>query len=994
MNFGRIINADCVNLPSPPDPRCEDAAFALSNPDVCPVAPQLVIKPAVGLICALGSVQLRAFLIQNNKEIDVTDQTIFRTSDGSIALVGAASGNATGLTPGNVTISAAYQDKTAFAKLTVIAPSDTGDCCGQISTAFMVLVDNSRSQSQSFSGSYSTKLIYSKAAAVRFINEVNVTKDIVGLIVFSDDAGTVLQSPTIDKAAVAALAGNISQSQNLTEFYDALNSAVTELQSATADQKVIVLISDGVDQTQSYLNGNNPIALLSDFKAQGGIVICLGVRAHDRGYNLLESLSTGGFFLNAYEATQQATLDYFSGMKGYICGGNCTPDGDSVEHKGALNYTGFINWDVIGGTVDLQGNGFFDFIPGNGLYVDMAGSTPSTTGKLQSKTPFNLTKDSQYRVAIDLSGNQREEKTPDSVRLRVFYLNAGNPVYLIDQKIVINDFAQPFQTYAFSFTAQADVDAYISIQQEDQPSDGDARIGLFLGRVKFDNTTNLENLLDDNFDAENPVYVPPKCGSGYYAGHSYEGYDCYGIGCLETPPPIQLEDPNQLPDIEAGFTPPTTYTSSKQACASCPSGSINVSPETIIPKMTANNAPSGLAFATNTGPSGPNPVAPFLAFDQTPGVFTPATDIWFGVSSPCTLGYKFASAVAVPIYRIKAPEDAQYNVPGAWTFEGSNDGLNYTVLDTQSGISWFYGETKTFQITNSTAYQYYRLNISAAANGSTASAVAVDEFELSLSAQSQVCKTATAESTISQADADNKAYAAALALANAELNCVTQYTSTEQYTATCPVGSVGQSVTKSASATSLVSQADADAQALAAAKAAAEAELDCGGSNNTQKITITDSTGQPAAASPYPSVKHLSGLTGHITKVTCTITGFTHTSAFDVAFLLRSPSGTCVLLMLNCGGHLSASNLTIIFDDAAATALSAPGPLTSGTFKPNQNGPQFPFPAPVEANPYQTALSAFIGEDANGSWSLWVCDSRQLDIGQIASGWNITITSA
>src|SRR5579862_1829881 len=40
---------------------------------------------------------------------------------------------------------------------------------------------------------------------------------------------------------------------------------------------------------------------------------------------------------------------------------------------GQLNYTGFDNWNVSG-AVDLIGNGFFDFYPGNGLYVDMNGS--------------------------------------------------------------------------------------------------------------------------------------------------------------------------------------------------------------------------------------------------------------------------------------------------------------------------------------------------------------------------------------------------------------------------------------------------------------------------------------------------------------------------------------------------------------------------------------------------------------------------------------------
>ena len=41
-----------------------------------------------------------------------------------------------------------------------------------------------------------------------------------------------------------------------------------------------------------------------------------------------------------------------------------------------LNYTSFvIGWAVSDGTVDLIGNGFFDFYPSNGKYVDLDGSS-------------------------------------------------------------------------------------------------------------------------------------------------------------------------------------------------------------------------------------------------------------------------------------------------------------------------------------------------------------------------------------------------------------------------------------------------------------------------------------------------------------------------------------------------------------------------------------------------------------------------------------------
>ena len=71
---------------------------------------------------------------------------------------------------------------------------------------------------------------------------------------------------------------------------------------------------------------------------------------------------------------------------------------------GALNYNGFANWSVSGGTVDLIGNGFFDFYPGNGLYVDLDGST-AAAGTLTSSS-FSLGPGS-YSFTFLLGGSQR-----------------------------------------------------------------------------------------------------------------------------------------------------------------------------------------------------------------------------------------------------------------------------------------------------------------------------------------------------------------------------------------------------------------------------------------------------------------------------------------------------------------------------------------------------------------------------------------------------------
>ena len=72
--------------------------------------------------------------------------------------------------------------------------------------------------------------------------------------------------------------------------------------------------------------------------------------------------------------------------------------------NGALSYTGFANWTISNGTVDLIGNGFFDFLPGHGLYVDLDGST-SNAGLMTSES-ISLPSAGSYSLVFYLAGNQ------------------------------------------------------------------------------------------------------------------------------------------------------------------------------------------------------------------------------------------------------------------------------------------------------------------------------------------------------------------------------------------------------------------------------------------------------------------------------------------------------------------------------------------------------------------------------------------------------------
>jgi hypothetical protein len=983
--FGRITKHDCLDgttdggsggeTPGGGDPRCQDPAFALANPDICgsSITPHLVIKPGTAISCALGSIQFKAFLVTNGVEQDVSTDSVWATSDAAIALVGAGSGNATGIAGGEATISAVYGDYSATALMTVFAETD---CCSSRQVAMMLLVDNSRSMTQYFSADYATRLDYAKAAAVRFANEVNETKDLVGLLSFNEALVTPIDSPTADKDTVAADVATIGPTQETTAFYDALVSAIADLDASTADFKVLILLSDGEDTSEAakngYIGSNSPVTLLQNFKDNGGVVMCLGCRASGSGFARLSLFSTGGFFVNGYAATAADALDYLSGLKGYVCAGNCTPAGDVIQGEGHLNYNynySFINWDVEDGFVDLIGNGFFDFLPGNGLYVDLAGSSGPTVpnGRMVSKTPFSLVAGESYRLSVTLAGNQREAGTPYSAKVQVFYLTGTTETAILSQVIVINDHAQDFKNYPFTFTAPANMDVYIAIEQWDIPEDNNQNFGLLLGRVQFDNVDTLVSLLDDDFDDENQVYTPPGCGTAtlYVSGGYAIGYDCYGEGCLDTPPSAQSPDPAPLPDIESGYTPPQVYTSTKQACASCHSDAQNQDPDAFY----------DIAFDAH-------------AIPQQADLTTAAIANRYQLSGD--------AASVGPLM-----SNVRYSV----VIQGSNNGSTWTTLDTYAnqlvvgGTGQSAGTVDRY-FTNTTSYLHYRI---------TTTPVLPNDFEVvlfrlfSVGTTQTVCRSATATGA-SQAEADINAYNAALALAEAALDCRTVYTATESVTIKCPTGTCGPDVTKSATATSFDSQLDAEQKARADATILAQAAIDadCAQSTNGGVITLPQEAWNQsyyAKATPFPSVKYVTA-TGVIAKVTVTLNNISYSqSGITFEVFLRSPEGTWVVVWSDRAFPLSESiwnaGLDITFDDDSAnTILAAPAVTADGTYQPSNGGlpPALTVPpeCPQSGATYKFTLADFIGEERAGGWSLWV-------VGRMSSvvtidGWDLTIT--
>lgn len=171
--------------------------------------------------------------------------------------------------------------------------------------------------------------------------------------------------------------------------------------------------------------------------------------------------------------------------------------------------------------------------------------------------------------------------------------------------------------------------------------------------------------------------------------------------------------------------------------------------------------------------------------------------------------------------------------------------------------------------------------------------------------------------------------------------------------------------------------------------------------SNTTSITITDcpnpcpASGQ--AASLYPSPITVAGEVGVIQRVSVTLNGLSHAFPADMDMLLVSPSGRKAVILSDFGaGSPGISNLNVTLDDYAATPVPSTVtgntgvPFITGTYRPANSGTTDLFPATAPASPYTYTLSAFNGDDPNGTWNLYIIDDANLDSGSMSGGWTIT----
>ncbi|WNV90176.1 GH92 family glycosyl hydrolase [Umezawaea sp. Da 62-37] len=102
---------------------------------------------------------------------------------------------------------------------------------------------------------------------------------------------------------------------------------------------------------------------------------------------------------------------------------------------------------------------------------------------------------------------------------------------------------------------------------------------------------------------------------------------------------------------------------------------------------------------------------------------------WLTFTSTGWAQFRFSEPTTVKRYAISSANDADERDPKNWTFQGSADGQTWTTLDTRTNEVFAERlQTKVYDLANTTAYPYYRLDITANAGGVNLIQVAEVQF--------------------------------------------------------------------------------------------------------------------------------------------------------------------------------------------------------------------------------------------------------------------------
>ncbi|HKF31190.1 MAG TPA: GH92 family glycosyl hydrolase [Jatrophihabitantaceae bacterium] len=179
------------------------------------------------------------------------------------------------------------------------------------------------------------------------------------------------------------------------------------------------------------------------------------------------------------------------------------------------------------------------------------------------------------------------------------------------------------------------------------------------------------------------------------------------IGAVVSAPPAAAAAPLAAGDFSSSFetadAQPATTTVELDANGNPIQGNLSGTAPSGLPGSLLSQVTAVTASAENP----PNEVAANLKDGN------PSTK-WLAFAPTGWIVYQLAAPAAVKVYSLTSANDSPGRDPKNWTLQGSNDGSTWSDVDTRTGQT-FSGRfvTNKYTVSNSTAYGYYRLNITA-----------------------------------------------------------------------------------------------------------------------------------------------------------------------------------------------------------------------------------------------------------------------------------------
>ena len=158
----------------------------------------------------------------------------------------------------------------------------------------------------------------------------------------------------------------------------------------------------------------------------------------------------------------------------------------------------------------------------------------------------------------------------------------------------------------------------------------------------------------------------------------------------------------------------------------------------------------------------------------------------------------------------------------------------------------------------------------------------------------------------------------------------------------------------------------------------------------SQQTNIVILSNPAGPASVYPITFNVSGLYGNVTKVTLSLSGYSHNWVSDVGMVLQSPNNINSLMVMRKSGNNVANNANVILDSTSPTVWNG---YSTGTFQPDPQ-PVITglFAAPLSqtfsVGTTYNSLNIYNGTSStnnNGTWKLFIQDFAGGDGGSLSA---------